>query len=48
VAPGAPTPVGSFNITELGDKADKIGKDDKLPRPDHLQQRALLHQGQRQ
>lgn len=25
--PGVPTPVGSFNITQLGDKADKIGKD---------------------
>ena len=25
--PGLPTPVGSFNVTELGDKADKIGKD---------------------
>jgi hypothetical protein len=25
--PGAPTPVGSFNITQLGDKSDKIGKD---------------------
>jgi hypothetical protein len=25
--PGTPTPVGSFNITQLGDKADKIGKD---------------------
>ena len=25
--PGAPTPVASFNITQLGDKADKIGKD---------------------
>ncbi len=25
--PGQPTPVGSFNITQLGDKADKIGKD---------------------
>jgi hypothetical protein len=24
---GPPTPVGSFNITQLGDKADKIGKD---------------------
>jgi hypothetical protein len=24
---GAPTPVGSFNITQLGDTADKIGKD---------------------
>jgi hypothetical protein len=24
---GAPTPVGSFNITQLGDQADKIGKD---------------------
>jgi hypothetical protein len=29
-APGAPTPVGSFNITELGDKADKVGKDDNF------------------
>jgi hypothetical protein len=28
--PGLPTPVGSFNITELGDKADKIGKDDNF------------------
>ncbi len=27
---GTPTPVGSFNITELGDKADKIGKDDNF------------------
>jgi len=25
--PGAPTPVGSFNITQLGDSPDKIGKD---------------------
>ena len=25
--PGTPTPVGSFNITQLGDKPDKIGKD---------------------
>jgi hypothetical protein len=25
--PGLPTPVGSFSITELGDKADKVGKD---------------------
>jgi hypothetical protein len=25
--PGAPSPVGSFNITELGDAHDKIGKD---------------------
>jgi hypothetical protein len=25
--PGQPTPVGSFNITQLGLKADKIGKD---------------------
>ncbi len=25
--PGAPTPFGSFSITQLGDKADKIGKD---------------------
>jgi len=27
IDPGQPTPVGSFNITELGDKTDKIGKD---------------------
>jgi hypothetical protein len=26
-SPGPPTPVGSFNVTQLGDKADKIGKD---------------------
>jgi hypothetical protein len=25
--PGLPTPVGSFNITQLGQKADKVGKD---------------------
>jgi hypothetical protein len=25
--PGLPTPAGSFNVTELGDKVDKIGKD---------------------
>ena len=25
--PGAPTPVGSFNVTQLGDPVDKIGKD---------------------
>jgi hypothetical protein len=29
-SPGQPTPVGSFNVTELGDKADKIGKDDNF------------------
>jgi hypothetical protein len=29
-SPGTPTPVGSFNITELGDKPDKIGKDDNF------------------
>jgi hypothetical protein len=29
-SPGAPTPVGSFNVTALGDKADKIGKDDNF------------------
>ena len=28
--PGTPTPVGSFNVTELGDKADKVGKDDNF------------------
>ena len=25
--PGAPTPLGSFSITEVGDAADKVGKD---------------------
>jgi hypothetical protein len=25
--PGAPTPLGSFSVSELGDKADKVGKD---------------------
>jgi hypothetical protein len=30
-APGQPTPVGSFNVTLLGDKADKkVGKDDNF------------------
>jgi hypothetical protein len=28
--PGTPAPVGSFNITELGYNADKIGKDDNF------------------
>lgn len=28
--PGTPTPVGSFSITQLGLKADKIGKDDNF------------------
>jgi hypothetical protein len=27
---GLPTPVGSFSVTELGDKADKVGKDDNF------------------
>jgi hypothetical protein len=29
-APGVPTPVASFSVTELGAKADKIGKDDNF------------------
>ena len=29
-SPGTPTPFASFNITELGNKADKIGKDDNF------------------
>ena len=29
-APGTPTPVASFNVTLLGDPADKIGKDDNF------------------
>jgi hypothetical protein len=28
--PGTPTPVGSFNITQLNQKADKLGKDDNF------------------
>jgi hypothetical protein len=28
--PGAPTPVASFAVTELGDAADKVGKDDNF------------------
>ena len=28
--PGAPTPVGSFSVTQLGGKPDKIGKDDNF------------------
>ena len=28
--PGTPTPVGSFSVTQLGFKADKIGKDDNF------------------
>ena len=28
--PGTPTPVSSFSVTELGDKSDKIGKDDNF------------------
>ncbi len=28
--PGSPTPVGSFDVTQLGDKQDKIGKDDNF------------------
>jgi hypothetical protein len=29
-SPGTPTPVASFNVTQLGDPADKIGKDDNF------------------
>ena len=29
-SPGTPDPVASFSVTELGDKADKIGKDDNF------------------
>jgi hypothetical protein len=28
--PGLPTSVGSFSVTQLGDKADKVGKDDNF------------------
>jgi hypothetical protein len=29
-SPSSPTPVASFSVTQLGDKADKIGKDDNF------------------
>jgi hypothetical protein len=29
-SPGTPTPLSSFSVTKLGDKADKIGKDDNF------------------
>jgi hypothetical protein len=29
-SPGPPTPVGSFDVTQIGDKQDKIGKDDNF------------------
>jgi hypothetical protein len=29
-SPGAPTPVGSFSVTQLGAPADKVGKDDNF------------------
>ncbi len=28
--PGQPTPIASFSVTELGYKADKVGKDDNF------------------
>ena len=28
--PGMPTPVGNFSVTQLGDTADKVGKDDNF------------------
>ena len=28
--PGQPTPLGSFSVTQLGDKPDKVGKDDNF------------------
>jgi len=28
--PGTPTPLASFSVTQLGDKADKVGKDDNF------------------
>jgi len=43
-----PTPVGSFNVTQLGDAADKSGKGRQLPGSDALQQCPVLHEGQRQ
>ena len=29
-SPSTPTPLGNFSVTELGDKADKVGKDDNF------------------
>ena len=29
-SPGQPAPVGTFSVTQLGDKADKVGKDDNF------------------
>lgn len=29
-SPALPTPLGSFSVTQLGDKADKLGKDDNF------------------
>lgn len=29
-SPGQPTPLGTFSVTQLGDKADKVGKDDNF------------------
>ena len=46
-SPARPTPVGSFNITQLGRQARQDRQGHQLPRPDDLQQRPLLHQGQR-
>ena len=33
--PGQPTPLASFNVTQIGDPADKIGQGRQLPRPHH-------------
>ena len=46
--PGTPTPVASFSVTELGAQGRQDRQGRQLPRHDRLQQRALLHQGQRQ
>ncbi len=45
--PGLPTPVASFNVTQLGDAAGQGRQGRQLPRHDPLQQRPLRHQGQR-
>jgi hypothetical protein len=29
-SPGTPAPLASFSVTQLGDKADKVGKDDNF------------------
>ena len=45
--PGDPTPVGSFNITQLGRHGRQDRQGHELPRADVYQQRRLLDEGKR-